>query len=149
MRELNNSSSDDFWYITIRRTMPGTFYGAGWYHGSLSPDCYIFKVINYVYTQLATGNCDMLSDGHIVSLQAVGDTLTFSKDGVVKVTATGGNAVTAAGTGGWGAGNIRNANDDLTEGESVDDFSIVTMSPTPTPTPTQNSQNQECKKTLA
>jgi len=133
VREVDSASSKTFWYITARRTAPGTFYGAGWYHGSLNPDTYIFKVINGVYTQLASGNCDLSSDGHIVALQVIGDTLTFSKDGVTCLTAAGGNAITQAGTGGWGAGNIRNATDVFSEGGSVDDFSIVSIPPNQPP----------------
>ena len=133
LREVDSANSKTFWYVTARRTAPGTFYGAGWYHGSLNPDTYIFKVINGVYTQLASGNCDLSSNGRVVALQVSGDTLTFSKDGVARLTAAGGNAITQAGTGGWGAGNIRNATDVFSEGGSVDDFSIVSIPPNQPP----------------
>lgn len=108
-----------------------TYYGAGWYSASKNKnadDSYIFKVIGGKYTQLASGKCQF-DDGSIVRFGVVGDTLTLYKDGAKVLSAEGGNAISAIGAGGFGAGNIRVATDNYTAGQSIDNFDIVEKVP--------------------
>jgi hypothetical protein len=123
-----SGSADDFAWLMLRRTDSGTYYGAGWYASAVANDCYIFKVVSGVYSQLANGDCGFTGNdtvnASVIRFAAQGDALTLFKDGVSVLSAAGGNAITAAGTGGVGAGNIRNPGDDVSGALALDDFLI-------------------------
>jgi len=129
--EAAKSSDNNFTWVMLRRTAADTYYGGGWYSVPQkgTPDkIFIFKVIAGTYTQLASGKGDIV-DGSIVRFGAVGDTLTLYKDGEKVLSAQGGNAITAIGAGGFGAGNIRRPNDVHTGGQAIDNFDIVETVP--------------------
>ena len=130
--EAAKGSSGLFTWAMLRRTAADTYYGAGWYTVTKKPadadKVFIFKVIGGKYTQLASGK-DVFDDGSIAKFEAVGDTLTLYKDGTKVLSVAGGNAITAIGAGGFGAGNIRNPKDSYSAGQSIDNFDIVETVP--------------------
>jgi hypothetical protein len=56
-----------------------------------------------------------------------GDNLALFKDGNAVLSALGGNAITASGAAGLGAGNIRLSADQVSSGLAIDDLSIVEL----------------------
>ena len=131
LREAAKGSSNLFTWAMLRRTAADTYYGAGWYSVTKAKDAddsYIFKVIGGKYMQLASGK-GKFDDGSIVKFGVVGDTLTLYKDGAKILSAEGGNAISAIGAGGFGAGNIRVATDAYSAGQSIDNFDIVEKVP--------------------
>lgn len=122
-------SSNFFAFLMLRRVDSGTYYGGGWYAAAVAPDCYIFRVVGGVYTQLAVGDCNFTGDGFrnssIIRFSVQGDTLTLSNNGTPVLTAQGGNAIPGPGNAGVGAGNIRNPTDQVSRGLALDNLSIV------------------------
>lgn len=121
--QINDAgTSDDFVWLMLRRTGAGTYYGAGWYPAGQTNDCYIFKVVATVYSQIANGDCNF-ADTNVIRFGAASTTLTLYKDGVQQIQGTDSD-IASAGAGGFGMGNIRAVNDDIVASE-WDDFLIV------------------------
>jgi hypothetical protein len=129
--QLDNAakgSPRSFVWVMLRRTSFNTFYGGGWYHKTVSGDCYIFKVVNGAYTQLANDDCNFDGDngtGDQVRFEAVRNVLTLYRNGAPVLSASD-STITSPGYGGLGAGNIRpSAPDDRVDsGFAVDDLVI-------------------------
>lgn len=117
--QINDNSTDDFWYLKLRIQDASNFIGCGWYAAAVANDTFCFKYVAGVYTTLTSGNADCgFIDGSVVKVTVTGDTITIQKDGAAAcVTATGANAIAGAGDTGFGMGNLKVSTDDVTTGQ--------------------------------
>lgn len=123
-----------FFYIMLRCTAPGTFYGLGFYNsGTVPNNTFLFKMIGDVYTELAAGYQAWSPGYHtpgsvkdIVKGQIVGDTISLWRNGINILQTTDGT-ITAAGLPGLGMGNVRVPTNRTDSSLAITHLSVVNL----------------------
>lgn len=123
------STGDDAFWLIARCADASNFYAAVFYGGATT--VYIIKVVAGVVTDLTSASVT-IGNSDTLTFNVVGTSLTVDQNGS-QILSTTDSALTAAGVGGIGFGNIRNATDDVNTGVDITQFvlfDIVAGQPT-------------------
>ncbi len=109
-------------FVIGRATDASNFYGALVYYATANPDFLLFKVVSGTVTLLDSDDTDFV-DGDKLTLSMSGTTIVGKKNDTTILSATDA-ALSSAGNGGFGWGNVYTALDDVISNWVVDDFYI-------------------------